>query len=257
MSSSDDSEGKLFMYLCVGFVLGIVGFFRGFQLRKKKKLIEDIPTSTVRGLALGLAEVSGTAREFGKLLTSDFSKTPCVFYRYEVEEYRSSGKSGSWVTIAKHTSSEYFYLEDKTGRVLICPAGADLHVHTDRKYSNGIGAKDKDLFLAQLDSMGIKTQGILGFGRQLRCEEAYIVPGDELYAIGTVQPSPLVRGSVQGFENVCVAAQPGAFFLLSSESEKHVLGEFSGKMYLFLYGGPVLTVVCLFILIAHFFKNMF
>ncbi|MFH1799683.1 MAG: GIDE domain-containing protein [Candidatus Omnitrophota bacterium] len=257
MSSSDDSEGKFFMYLCVGFVLGIVGFFRGFQLRKRKKLIEDIPTSTVRALALGLAEVSGTARESQKLLTSDFSKTPCVFYHYKVEEYRSSGKSGSWVTLAEHTSTEYFYLEDKTGRVLICPAGAELHVHMDRKYSNGIGTKDKNLFLAQLDSMGIAASGTFGFGKQLRCEEAYIVPGDELYVIGTVQPNPVVRGSAQGFENLCVAAQPGAFFLLSSESEKHVLGEFSGRMYLFLYGGPILTVVCLFILIGHFFKHLF
>jgi hypothetical protein len=257
MSSSSDSEGKLFTYLCVGFVTGIVLFFRGFQLRKKKKLIEDIPTSTVRALALGLAEVSGIARESGKLLTSDFSKTPCVFYRYKVEEYRSSGKSGSWVTIAEHISSEYFYLEDKTGRVLICPAGAELDVHTDRKYSNSFGAKDRDLFLEQLDSMGLATSGAFGFGRQLRCEEAYIAPGDSVYVIGTVQPNPLVQGSAQGSENVCVAAQPGNFFLLSSESEKQVLNEFSGRMYLFLYGGPVLTVVCLFILIGHFFKSMF
>jgi len=257
MSSSSDSEGKLFVYLCLGFVLGIVGFFRGFQLRKKKKLIEDIPTSTVRALALGLAEVSGTAREYQKLLTSDFSKTPCVFYRYKVEEYRRSGKSGSWVTIAEYTSSDYFYLEDRTGRVLVCPAGAELHVHTDHKFSNGIGARDKDLFLAQLVSLGIETQGFMGFGKQLRCEEAYLLPGDPVYVIGTVQSNPIVQGSAQGFENICIAAQPGSFFLLSSESEKHVLGEFSGKMYLFLYGGPILTVGCLFFLIAHYFKQMF
>ncbi len=257
MSSSSDSEGKIFAYLCFGAVLGALGFFRGFQLRKKKKLMEDIPTSTARALALGLAEVYGTARKYQQLLTSDFSQTPCVFYRYKVEEYRSSGKSGHWVTIAEHTSPEYFYLEDETGRVMICPKGAELHVHTDRNYSTGMGAKDKDLFLAQLKALGIDAQGFLGFGRQLRCEEAYIVPGDELYAVGTVQPNPLIRGSSQGSENICVAAEPGAFFLLSSESEKHVLGEFSNKMYLFLYGGPILTVVCLFILIGHYLKRMF
>jgi hypothetical protein len=257
VSSSSDSEAKVFGYLCLGIALGVVGFFRGFQLRKRKKLIEDIPTSTVRGLALGLAEAQGTAREFGNLLTSDFSKTPCVFFHYKVEEYRSSGKSGSWVTIAEHTSAKYFYLEDETGRLLVCPAGAELHVHTDRKYSNGLGAKDKDLFLAQLAAMGIEAQGFMGFSKQLRCEEAYIVPGDVVYVIGTVQPNPLVRGCAQGFENICMAAHPGSYFLLSSESEKHVLGEFSGRMYLFLYGGPILTVVCLFILIGHYFKQMF
>ena len=257
MSSSSESEAKIFGYLCVGAVLGVLGFFRGFQLRKKKKLIEDIPTSTVRGVALGLSEVHGKARESQKLLISQFTKTPCVFYRYQVEEYRSSGKGGRWVTLDEHTSPESFYLEDGTGRLLVCPAGAELHVHADHKYSNGLGAKDKDLFLAELYAMGIDTQGFLGFGKKLRGEEAYIVPGDDIYAIGTIQPNPLIRGSAQGFENVCIAAQPGSFFLLSSESEKHVLGEFSGKMYLFLYGGPLLTVVCLFVLIGHFFKHMF
>ncbi|NCC57438.1 MAG: hypothetical protein EOM17_07395 [Synergistales bacterium] len=220
-------------------------------------MIEDIPTSTVRALALGLAEVSGKAREFGKLLTSDFSKTPCVFYRYKVEEYRSSGKNSRWVTVAEHTSAQFFYLEDATGRVLICPLGAELHVLPDHKYSTGIGAKDKDRFLAQLSSMGIATQGLMGFGRSYRCEEAYIIPGDDVYVMGTAQPSPLGGGSAQGYENICIAAQPGSFFLLSSESEKHVLAAFTGKMHLFLYGGPVLTIVCLFILVGHFLKRMF
>ena len=34
--------------------LGVFGFFWGFSRLRKKRLIEDIPTSTVRGMAMGM-----------------------------------------------------------------------------------------------------------------------------------------------------------------------------------------------------------
>ncbi len=257
MSSSSENESKLFFYLCLGAVMGTLGFFRGFQLRKKKKMIEDIPTSTVRGMAVGLTEVKGKAREFQKPLVSAFAKAPCVFFHYKVEEYRSSGKSGSWVTIAEYTSPEFFYLEDETGKVLVSPAGAEFHAHPDRRYGSGFNAQDKAAFFDQLAVMNINAKGIFGMDKQIRCFETYIESGDELYIIGTAQPNPISGGSAVGSENLCIAAQSGNMFLISDEDEKHVLSEFSGKMYLYLYGGPALTVLCLFILIGHYFKRMF
>jgi Ca2+/Na+ antiporter len=262
MSSSGDSEWKLFTYLCIGVVLGIVGFFRGFQLRKKKKLIEDIPTSTVRGMAVGLTEVKGKARDFQKLLVSAFAKVPCVYFYYNVQEYRSSGKSGHWVTIAEYASPELFYLEDETGKTLVNPQGAEFHAHPDRRYggsynSTDFVSKDKEILFGQLAVMNISTKGAFGFDRQLRCSETYIEPGDNLYVIGTAQPNPICSGSAVGSENLCIGAQSGNVFLISDEDEKHVLSEFNNKMYLYLYGGPILTVVCLFILIGHYFKSMF
>ena len=58
--SANESETKVFFYLCMGIVFGIVGFFQGFKIRSKRKLIENIPTSTVRGMAVGLVELQGT-----------------------------------------------------------------------------------------------------------------------------------------------------------------------------------------------------
>lgn len=257
MSSSSDSEAKLFGYLCVGAAVGILGFFQGFQLRKKKKLIEDIPTSTVRGIAMGLAEVKGKAGTFQKPLTSYFAKAECVFYHYKVEEYRSSGKSGRWVTIAEYRSPEPFYLEDETGKVLVNPAGAECHLRTDRNYGSGIGGRDKEAFFIGLESLGIKPSGFAGLEKSLRCKEIYIAPGDELYVLGTAMDNPFVASSSQGFENVCIQKEGDSFFCVSDKSEKDLLASMGGKMYLFLYGGPALTVACLFFLIGHYFKRMF
>jgi hypothetical protein len=238
-------------------VLGIVGFFHGFQLRKKKKLIEDIPTSTVRGMAMGLTEVKGKAGIFRGPLRSCFAKAECVFYHYKIEEYRSSGKSSRWVTIAEYWSPEYFCLEDGTGKVLVNPVGAECYLRTDRQYGTGMGGADKESFLQTLEGLGIKTAGFAGFGKTLRCSETYVMPGDDLYVLGTATENPFVTGSSRGCENICIQKESSSFFCISDESEKELLATMSGKMYLFLYGGPLLTVVCLFFLIGHYFKHMF
>jgi len=259
MSSSNDSEGKLFGYLCVGFVVGILGFFRGFRLRTKKKLIENIPTSTVRAAAVGLVEINGTVRELKGLLTTPFAKAQSVFYHYKIEEYRSSGKSGSWVTIKEFATPNWFYIEDETGKILIDPAGAELFLNTDRNYSlDSFGSgRDTETFEAGLVALGLDPHGFLGMHKQLRCTEEYLCPGDTIYIMGEAAKNPLVELSSTGSGNLCIQKGAAPFFCMSDKSEKELLSSMGGQMYLFLYGGPILSVACLFILIGHFFKHMF
>ena len=80
-------SGNFFFILCIGFVLGIIGFFKGFKLRKKKRLIENIPTSTVRGMAVGLVEVKGQAVEYKGTLKTPFAKADSVFFHYKIVSF--------------------------------------------------------------------------------------------------------------------------------------------------------------------------
>ncbi|MFH1770987.1 MAG: hypothetical protein ABH828_05545 [archaeon] len=94
---------------------------------KQKQMIENIPTSKIRSIAMGLVEIKGIAEPFRKkLLKSPFSEKDCVYYRYTVEEYRSSGKNSRWVTIASGQSNDFFNLTDDTGTVLVDPKGAEV-----------------------------------------------------------------------------------------------------------------------------------
>ena len=52
-------EDKAFAYAIIGFFGGIYFFIKGFIWLKQKRLIENIPTSTVRSLAMGMAEIYG------------------------------------------------------------------------------------------------------------------------------------------------------------------------------------------------------
>ncbi len=241
--------------LCAGIFFGVVSFFKGFKVRKRKLLIENIPTSTVRGMAVGLVEVKGKAVCIEQPLASHFAKAPCVFFRYQVEELRSSGKSSSWVTIASYSTTNYFYLEDETGRVAIDPLDAELHLNVDREFSSAFGGKAKPEFLAGLAELGIDPKGFLGVKKSLRCSETYIAPGDLIYVMGNACPAVSGDFSEKGHENLCIRKEHAPVFCLSDHSEKELLKKLTAQMILMLYGGPVLTVVCLFLLIALYFKQ--
>ena len=132
-------DDRITFYLILGFGLGIFGFFWGFTRLRKKRLIENIPTSTIRGLAMGLVELTGKAKKKIKIL-SPFTNSDCTFYRYTIERYEKRGKHSSWVTISKGDSCfSPFYLEDETGKVLVSPKGAEFFMSVDYEYTTGWG----------------------------------------------------------------------------------------------------------------------
>ena len=97
-----------------------------------------MPTSKTLGVFIGLAELKGTA-ESDKPLTSYLAESPCVLYRWKVEEHwsrtvTSIGPKGvpttrhesGWTTVAKDEQITPFYLKDDTGVIRIIPQGAEI-----------------------------------------------------------------------------------------------------------------------------------
>src|SRR5688572_17548643 len=118
----------LFFWAMVGTAFGIGSFFYGFKQLRKKRLIENTPTSKVRSMALGLVEVHGKSLAISPL-TAPFSQMPCVYYRYQVEELRRGNKRAHWVTIHSGDSlNAPFYLQDETGQVLVNPQASEVEI---------------------------------------------------------------------------------------------------------------------------------
>lgn len=250
-------ELQALVFLSLGIISGIMLFFNGFKTRTKKKLIENVPTSTVRGMAMGLVEVQGAAQPFEGTVKTPFSKVESVFFHYRVEELRKSGKKSHWVTVKDFTTPGWFVLEDATGRVLVNPVGAELYLAADRRFQTGAlcGGADAEAFREGLLELGISPQGFLGFDKELRCVEEYICPGDKLYLMGTAADNPLVKASATGSENLCIQKAGAPLFCISDQSEKELLASLCGKMYLYLYGGPALAVISLFLFMKFFFNR--
>lgn len=140
--------------------IGCGSFIVGYITIRKAWLIRNTPTSTVRGAALGFAEVSGFAGQKYPL-TSPFYNAPCVFYKYvtETQAYNRRGQL-EWREVSKGSSCQDFYVEDESGKLLVDPNGAEI-ILSGPTY--------------------VADSGIL------RNSEWYIKPGERIYVLGTIK----------------------------------------------------------------------
>ena len=111
---SDDPTGALL----IGFFGGLWFFFKGFRVMREYKLLDDTPRMPIRSIPMGFVHLRGKA-ESSQLLSSPLTNTPCCFYKVDIEEWRSRGKSHEWVHICTDCNGYQFHLRDETGAVLI------------------------------------------------------------------------------------------------------------------------------------------
>ena len=150
-----------------------------FANLKRARLIEDTPTSKIRSAAQGYVEISGVA-ELAKdqtLLAAALTQTPCLWFRFIIEEYRRSGKNASWQIVESGQSDSLFALNDHSATCLIDPRGAETTlIHRQSWRGNSRHPLTTD------NAAGFFTLG--GFGKQYRYTEWRIHNGDLIYALG-------------------------------------------------------------------------
>lgn len=138
----------------------------GFVLLRRKRVMENMPTSRIRSVAMGFAELAGTAKA-KVVLAAPFSGIPCVYFRYLVEQEKTRRRGGrSWETIDRGESAEPFHLQDPTGMILVDPAGAETVLARSFRKTDREGG---------------------WFSRRKRYTEWWIVPGQKVFVAGTVR----------------------------------------------------------------------
>lgn len=163
---------RVIAYSAIGFFFGLYLFFKGFVFFRRKRLIENTPTSKIRSIAMGLVEVFGEVMPAqGGMLKSPLSNNDCVYYKYNIEELRGSGKSRRWVSVKRGSDKRHFFLKDETSLVLVNPEGADIDIPTDLKFESGFG-KDPPASIKQfLKNNGLNFEGFLGINKKMRYTE--------------------------------------------------------------------------------------
>ncbi|WLD57616.1 LemA family protein [Salinispirillum sp. LH 10-3-1] len=147
-----------------------LGLVYGFKFVKLKRLIENIPTSPLNGVAYGLSEVVGKAAlpENQSLLAGPLTERPCLTYLYQVQERRGSGKNAKWVTIKTDNQWQPFNL-----------------VHEDSTHTSAgsieIVPQHSDLILRESE---VRTEG------KLRYTERVIEPDTTMYVLGPALVAP-------------------------------------------------------------------
>ena len=271
-----------------GIGIGVRLFFRGFPFLKGKHLIQDTPVSTVRGAALGLVEVSGTVVGPYTLI-APLSQTDCFYYH--AIALGSSGEEkkpkeeilyvpfflddgtgrvmvdprGAQTDLQPSVDDEY---SSSTGdaftRHFLLRHGisSEYPVHLEEYY---IRAGDRLYVLGTLrENPGLESaadcmahgisQGFLSAAAadlQRRAAIESILPPAS--ALPPMQPARPVETETFDLNPpvVLMKGTSGDPFFISWRSQRDVVEELAWRSVLYIWGGPVLALAGLWLLVNH------
>jgi hypothetical protein len=259
----------------LGVVVGPAVFVRGFRLLQRKRLIMDIPRSTIRSAALGPIEISGKA--VGPYtLVAPISRSDCLYYRVAVPS-NPKGEQKNW---KMRELCAPLFLDDGTGKVMIYPAHCDLQIEASEPRED-------------YGKVGLAPAG-LRFGGDAEFPEEYCIrPGDQLFVLGDLQENPWAKrdesselsrigpGFVSEDEadllrqeafpvlekvipaGIAVPAQEFDYhppvilmkghgpFVISTESQREIVAELGWKSFLYVWGGPAAALWGLWEILNH------
>jgi hypothetical protein len=270
------------IWAAAGIGVGGFLFYRGFGLLQRKRLILNTPRSTVRSAAIGPVEVSGKAVGPYTLI-SPLSVLNCYYYRAIAWQNQGRG----WRKSAEEVLYAPLFIDDGTGHLLIDPRGAEMDIPAPFSHEYD-GSDFSGEFMPDYITHFLHRHGLASDGR-LKLEEECILPGDAFFALGTLQENRQAhsmaayvsegaadlqrRGALECLDRaagealasakeinsadqfdlqpeVILAKGPGRNpFFISWCSEREVVLTTAWRAFLYLGVGPILVLICLWLLI--------
>ncbi len=235
----------------IGIVIGIILFMAGLKWFGYKRLIENIPTSKIRSIAMGLVEIYGKVVPIeNNLLISPFSNTECVYYKYTVERWVKRNDKHHWQVVNSGKTSLPFKLNDNTGSVLIDPVGADIDLKSTT-FSSSTG-RDPSLIIQNfLNANNLNYEGFFGINYRMRYRESIIIPNESLYIIGSATDNPFkADGTAQhSVEDIMIYRGKGKLYHISQKQEKNVIRTYLMKALGGIIVGGLIIIICFNILL--------
>ena len=200
-------------------IIAVAGAFFSHDA-KVKRALRKAPLATTRTFPVDtVATVQGTVCQLdGAPLIAPLSGRPCAYYEAIVEEYRSSGKRGSWYPIIREHLGQDFLLDDGQGTARVVMEHASVSLVKDAHFRSGMfedATPALDEFLAR---HGRQSQGWL-FNKNLRYREGVLENG-ELVAVcgaGAHEPDPRAAPHGEQTRRLVLAAGAGAPLYVSDD----------------------------------------
>lgn len=165
--------------------VGVAAFAAGTRALRRHRLLRDTPTSTVRGLALGMAEVEGRVRAQGHVV-APFSGRECAWWEVEIQmPTHGRGALGRWQTVYREASGRPFVLADDTGEMLVHPHGAVVRAATEvGEETRGLGVPEPYAGFMADRQLGMRHVWAMG---PLRFRERTLEEGRHVFVVGRAQ----------------------------------------------------------------------
>jgi hypothetical protein len=264
--------GNPLIWSIIGFGAGIYFFFRGFVLLRRKRFIQNVPRSTIRGVSLGLVEVSGKV-EGPYTIIAPLSERDCFYYRTTAW---TRGQR-SWHKAAEESLSAPFFLDDGTGKLMVDARGAqaELPAAFSEEYSSDVpgyaqrflsrhgvssdaGVEMEEYVVRQGDTlfaMGTLRENTSGTENFLSPEAADLEREQELggvMPVGTGVRKPAATSAQFDLHpKVALGSAPNRPLFISVRSQREIVQWLAWKSALFIWGGPMLTLLCFWYLLGR------
>ena len=237
---ADDGDEFVAMALAVGVpaVLFFVCLVYYWKSTKRKRLIEDTPTSKVKGVFIGLNEVKGSV-ELRYPLQSYLNESPCCWYKYSIEEHYTRTRTVSdskgntrtetysgWETVDSGTDRASFNLVDETGKVHVLPNQAEME--GEKVFSQRCSISDP-LYYGKGPTISVS-----GSNHRRKFTESAIVENDDIYLLGSARMSEVAAKVEIAFD------EDDDVFMISTKSESELVSRYTWRIWLTAFG----IVVC-------------
>ena len=176
------------VFVIVGVLIAGSLFYAIFYSRKAvvKRALKKTPYRRISEFTQGeKGRVVGKIVFAGQVLTAPLSGRRCAAFHVVVEEYRRSGKSGSWVTIINEEVNGDIVINDGMGYAYVPPAGLKTYFVQDAKFSSGTFNDASQHLEAYLSRHGRASTGMLGFNKSIRYREGILEEHEIVAAVGT------------------------------------------------------------------------
>lgn len=203
----------------------------------------DVPTSTVRSLAVGDVEIEGLGHPVAGTVANPLGGPDLLAYRLDVETWEPDSDGGNWVREALYRAEVPFELDDDTGRVLVEARGAELAADVRTIQLERGQTPPQALFdlreRVAADPEGSQAQGVPrvteaeSAPRHHLTGEAWmprryrlrgIPAGERLYVYGRAEPAAEAEGPRNEARLVVGEPHAGTFTLAHGSEEQLVAG---------------------------------
>ena len=174
------------VFMALSAVALLIGGSYGWTLWRRRWLIADLPTSDAAHVFVGMNEVKGTVAPAGNPLVGPYSALECVWYRSLLEREDKSGDNKSWKTVEDVSSEAPFWIQDRSGHVLVRPKGASVYARERvRDEHSGKPARYNSMsVLGAASDGGGFLGGLFGGTNRYRTTEWVLRPDEDVYLLG-------------------------------------------------------------------------
>ncbi len=217
-----------------GFILLFLSFMFFINAYQTHKQIQDIllvPTSNIRGLAMGDVEIRGKA--VGKHYISPYSKTPCVAYKLLVKRYTGK-RNKKYETLIDDQVIDPFYIQDKTGKIEVDPYGALIRLKSSVLKETGPTEKIRKIF----DQAG---KSFHPDWSRLQIIELVVPLDKEIYVFGRATSKKNVVDPQNSVDAMII--RRGQFFHISDTHEDFVIRNLKIRRFFRIIMGLLLGIL--------------